>query len=359
MSSSAFLHHINTHKCRGPYQRIVPLLKRPTRIKLVGLDDFQQLDGVFIKHEEFSFVFGTEVGSLEEERNKGVLLCAISPDPSLADIKSKVDFSTIELLHEVYGNGLKRKKCDHSGLATYRCSRKTSRPHPRPSIADEDIPHHQYFSEQQSFDLAQPFTEQLIKTLGSKALSFGKMEHPQLYRLINDSCDKAILTSGLPKISKRRRPNSVSMNMIENRQNFFSFSCARHVDTCDMLKGDLDDEFQSTCTTDYEKELAALVGSGMPTTCQYFHVWKDAEKKNLYEIRSYFIHHGIGLSHELMDDNGATFLGFAYAHSTSFCYLRDKLSDIIYLKNDPNIFSMLAWGQTGGHREYKLRNKQT
>jgi hypothetical protein len=99
------------------------------------------------------------------------------------------------------------------------------------------------FSEQQSFDLAQTFTEQLIKTLGSKALLFGKMEHPQLYRLINDSYDKAILTSGMPKISKRRRLNSVSVNMIENRQNFFSFSCPRHVDTCDMLKGDLDDQF--------------------------------------------------------------------------------------------------------------------
>ena len=53
-----------------------------------------------------------------------------------------------------------------------------------------------------------------------------------------------------------------------------------------------------------------------------------------------------------------TFLGFAYVHSTSLCYLSKKNCDVddpmgIIFMNYADIFAMFAWGKSGGPKEYR------
>ena len=67
-----------------------------------------------------------------------------------------------------------------------------------------------------------------------------------------------------------------------------------------------------------------LVGCGLPTSCQYKHIWQNEIKMSQYIVHAYFQHDDLGIAHEIIDRRSFTFLGFAYAHSTSVCFLEKK-----------------------------------
>ena len=64
-----------------------------------------------------------------------------------------------------------------------------------------------------------------------------------------------------------------------------------------------------------------------------------------YRVQSYFIYDGLGIAQPLFDGYGITFLGYLFTHQSSFCYLEKNGGEIVILKNDPDIFSMFAWGK--------------
>ena len=96
------------------------------------------------------------------------------------------------------------------------------------------------------------------------------------------------------------------------------------------------------------KKLFETIGPGMPTTCIYLHVWWDKADITKYRVWSYFIYDGLGIAQPLLDGCGITFLGYSFTHQSSFCYLLKTGGEIVILKNDPDIFSMFAWGKSGG-----------
>ena len=362
MLAEQFDEYLLKHKTIGPYQRLVPkITKTGTRIKLVTDTIFETLKStcelVVINNgpDSNALLIGTEEESLNHITSNGILLSVVAKDITLNTFKSRVTYDTISLLHSVYGGGHNRGRCNHVGLATYRNKRNTSRPHPTPSVADEDIAKHQYFSaSENTFDFGQPFTECLINDLGVKATIFGQNEHPQLFRLTNESCNKTILTSGSPKYVLRKSSTSMNCKIKHIEYCFFSFACTPHKDDCDMLlQKELVNEIKNSCKTKYDKDLVTIVGAGMPTTCQYLHVWNNKDDRIHYHVNSYFIYHSLGLAHELSDMTSFCFLGFAFTHCTSICYLLDNRTGMIHIFNLKDLFNLLAWGQSGGAKEYR------
>jgi hypothetical protein len=194
--------------------------------------------------------------------------------------------------------------------------------------------------------------EQVIKELAKYTQDFMVAHHGSLGVQINEICDKLIITTGVSS----RVPNGKV-----KPPKFLSFSCASHCDSCDLLKGDDLNDFKEKAGNDkYVTDLLNTMNDeiGLPTSCQYFHVWSDLKKKDLYDVNAYFIHRGVGVAHSLKHMDGVTFLGYAYAHCTSFCYLTTKCTEVspatVILKNDSeDIFSMVAWGTSGGSSEYR------
>ena len=48
-----------------------------------------------------------------------------------------------------------------------------------------------------------------------------------------------------------------------------------------------------------------------------------------------------------------TFMGYAFVHCTAIPYLKNKNDGSIILKNYKDIFSILAWGKSGGNKDFQ------
>ena len=68
------------------------------------------------------------------------------------------------------------------------------------------------------------------------------------------------------------------------------------------------------------------------------------------------MYHSLGLAQSLFNGCSIVFLGFAIIHCTSINYLINTLTMEFIFKNRPDIFSMLAWGRSGGAKEYLRKN---
>jgi hypothetical protein len=360
-----FNHFMNELKSKATkiYKLLVPSLSKPTRIKLVSpivFEDMRQMVGsklMYYNHvqeagNEIEMLLGEEVGDLT--RNRGVLLAGIASDPTLLELAQKhANFEFVINLLQAYGHyGQERHCSSHLGLATYRSKRSSERANPRPSQDPTKVMEQQYFiHNMQTNPLLQNLMEQIIKELAKYAHDFMVASFGSLGIQFKGVCDKRILTSGVssrvPKL-QRKQPK------------FLSFFCASHCDTCDLLKGDDLNHFKEKSGKDqYIKKLLESMEDeiGLPTSCQYFHVWSDDKKKNAYDVNAYFIHIGLGVAHPLKHMDGVTFLGYAYTHCTSFCYLTTttEVSPArVILRNDSeDIFSMVAWGTSGGSSDYQ------
>ena len=73
------------------------------------------------------------------------------------------------------------------------------------------------------------------------------------------------------------------------------------------------------------EEFISILGSGIPTTCQYKHVWKSAHFRDIYKVHGYFHHDDLGIMNVIVDGGSSTFLGFAYGHSTPICFLEKRI----------------------------------
>jgi hypothetical protein len=339
---NTFYTFISRHQCTKPYQRLIPPSSSNIKIKSVTIEEFEalQFDSkcFLIELDKFSVIVGTEVGHTSVNSNVGVHVLSTTSDSSSSVLRNtQISFDTVEDIINAYGNGHDRNRCQRMGFATYRGQRNTKRPFPRPSIASSDIPNHQYFNANENkCPFIQVSLESLIEELGQEAKSYGRREMPELFSIIEDSCDKSILTCGHPS-----RKNSSS--------NFMSFSCSTHIDTCDnMNQTSLRENFQSSCISPHSQLLFSRYGATMPTVCQYYHIWENNKSNMLeFDVCCSFMVNTFGIAISLVNNCSIVFLGGTFSHGTSFCYLVNRNDDSLIHRNDPNLFCMLAWGKSG------------
>ena len=138
------------------------------------------------------------------------------------------------------------------------------------------------------------------------------------------------------------------------------FCCSNHIDDCDKVRiRNFLSIFEKDCLTPYMSTFYKIFGAGLPTTCQYFHVYRDKKDSLEYKVSSYFMLNGLGIAQQLYDGCSITFLGYAFAHCTSLCYIVNIDNNTYIFRNDNNIFCLLAWGRSGGHKEYKKYHSNT
>ena len=89
------------------------------------------------------YIFGQECGPIGER--PGALLAAIG-SYSLNTTATALNYEFIRQLHSAYQAGHCRKRCEKVGMATYRSARGTNRVHSRPTIDENEIGYHQYYS---------------------------------------------------------------------------------------------------------------------------------------------------------------------------------------------------------------------
>ena len=306
--------------------------------------------------DEFTFLVGTERGDVENKKNIGSMLSVIKNNKKhMSDANLNITFDSIQLIHDVYGKGTTRKRCNHRGFCTYRGHRNTNRSHPGPFVDGDNIMNHQYFQQtQQTDNLSQLFAEKKVNDLGDLATNFLETEYPSIKKVINNCCDKSILTSGCPLEYSKRDMQSNRISIKKNKQtNWLGFCCSNHIDSCDSIQHNkaMSQLYKERCHSLYMKTLETNIGPGMPTTCQYLHVWDNKALSKEYIVHSYFIYNGLGIAQSLFDGCGFTFLGYAFSHCTSLCYLEHISNNSIILRNNPNIFSLLAWGKSGGLKD--------
>ena len=150
----------------------------------------------YVRHENHEYLFTYQTDGVDS--NEGILLSSIGYY-SLTNLEYKIDYDMVKAINTAYQEGQSRKRCKKIGLATYRVARGTNRPHPRPTVRDEDIGKHQYYNQKSNEShIVQLETECIAQSLGHNAIAFGKSEHKPLYDIIGSSCDMIILTSGIP-----------------------------------------------------------------------------------------------------------------------------------------------------------------
>ena len=98
----------------------------------------------YVKHENREFLYTYQTGGVDS--NEGILLSSIGYY-SLTNLEYNIDYDMVKAINSAYQDGQSRKRCKKIGLATYRVARGTNRPHPRPTVRDEDIGKHQYYNQ--------------------------------------------------------------------------------------------------------------------------------------------------------------------------------------------------------------------
>ena len=335
------------------------------RIKLIDAKVFDELkSNISYDYHNIDgnkYIFGEESGGIDT--HPGVLLASIG-SYSIDATAGSLNYEFIRQLNSAYQCGHSRKRCDKVGMATYRSARGTNRVHPRPTVDENEIRYHQYYSQKKNKShLIQFLTESIANKLGESALEFGKREHYPLFKHVGDTCDMTIITSGIPSSTNIDVFEKKESREVYNKRPFISFACTSHEDKCDRLSNKCKDHFINNFKVSvYMDDLITLLGCGLPTTCQYKHIWHSEDIMLQYIVHAYFQHDDLGIAHEITDMRAFTFLGFAYAHSTSICFLEKRNCDVddpmgIIFMNKKDFFSMLAWGQTGGPKEYKRKHK--
>ena len=253
---------------RKVYSSICLKDKKKVQVKVVQRNRFIQMKMnhlyTYVKHENREYLFTYQTGGVDS--NEGILLSSIGYH-SLTNLEYKIDYDMVKAINSAYQEGQSRKRCKKIGYATYRVARGTNRPHPRPTVRDEDIGKHQYYNQKSNQShIVQLETEYIATSLGDHAIQFGKSEHKPLFEIIGSSCDMVILTSGIPNYTSV--PSFMDNTKYEKKNSkcYISFACTTHRDDCDTLRGCTKLHFDQKCKDNkYMEEFISILGSGMPT----------------------------------------------------------------------------------------------
>ena len=181
---------------RKVYRSICLKNKKKVQVKVIHRNKFIQLkmndNYTYVKHENREYLFTYQTGRVDS--NEGILLSSVGYY-SFTKLEYSIDYNMVKAINSAYQEGQSRKRCQKIGLATYRVARGTNRPHPRPTVRDEDIGKHQYYNQKSNQShIVQLETECIATSLGDHAIQFGKSEHKPLFEIIGSSCDTVSYT---------------------------------------------------------------------------------------------------------------------------------------------------------------------
>lgn len=375
-SENLFNNFLLENKVGDIEQYLVPSdLQHPIRLKVLSDRDFEVRWNKTTRSKvcyigSRRFILSEEQGPLEN--NDGVCLSTISIDGRLLNrktVQKAATFETVRRLEAMYGSGHTRNRMSHLGFNSYRGPRNSDRVVARPCMDPESVKEHQYFNESNNKEqfLQAEFENNISSKLITYASDYGCEEHRLLFNAIDDCCDRTILTSGKsttaftlglqdPIVQQKKKLRAKSITLVP-----LGFCSTSHVDSCDLLKAEEDITFfRSSTASPYITKLHDLVGCGLPTTCQYRHIWERSydETKQHYDACSYFMFESLNIAHNLVDMTSMLFLGYSFMHCTSFCYLIDKRTSRIITSNSPSdMFSLFAWGSSGGSKDRNRRRQ--
>ena len=121
-----------------------------------------------------------------------------------------------------------------------------------------------------------------------------------------------------------------------------------------MFSGKALHDVRKKAVSKYQKDLVAMKGFCLPTTCGYQTLWKLSRKSNKgveSSVGQYFCMGGLRLN--VMTDDGIShhFLASTFAHNTSVAVLKE--GEVISIGSvDPDVL-IYAWGRYGGSKQYK------
>jgi hypothetical protein len=315
--------------------RVVPLFpKLSLKIKLVTNEEFHVLqlkkNHIALTCNGMEYIFG-------QEAKPGLDIGITISEWHRSTLKEEtiMTYNFFESCVCVYGLGFgsrARSKC--LGLNAYRDARTSTRPHPTPFVADEDIALHQYFNKQlQNKPLLQPMLEKSINKMAHDIKRFAESLNPGFGYLCTELCTKTIITSGT-------RPRKYG-----KRKSVLAFVNTSHVDSCDILTKDQMEELEKKISNDSYLRLIKLKGFGLPTTCGYQFVMKEMYNHS-YQANQFFSLDGLGIAIPISDGLRHYFYASSFAHRTCLCL--KQLGSQISITNEKDDFTILAWGASGG-----------
>ena len=327
---------------RSCFSRLVPSLDYQTRLVVVTDKEFDTLVRIHphtgipydhIRHTSrgitFEYLVGYERTPPNDTNSPGVCLAAIEISPRIKETTANIlNYTAATNVTKILGrDGHKRPCTKHGGHQSFRgCCRATNRPNPTPAVAQEDVPFQAYFDKSRMKNhLGLMGVELVLRQLEECAMESGKRLQPALSSIPDhEQADRRIVTCGLSSFWK-----GVIL--------FLGFLNGEHIDVNDLKD---EHEFVQWAETSmykrYMLRVKKMVDCGVITTCQYRHLWNSSHESNLskcYDVNAFFIHHGLGIAHPLNDCSCVSFLGYAYSHCTSFCYLLGKLDRLVVLHN--------------------------
>lgn len=350
-------------RCRRPFTRLIPNIEIPTRLIILSETEFRTLSslkistGQLVRHVsrgvEYEYLILKE--RIKEDNccpSIGVCLASIETDKSIGYATNSIlSYSRAETVTQVLGrDGHKRPCTGHGGHSSFRgCCRATKRPNPNPAVPDADIELQAYYDQNRMknhFGILG--VEMVLKRLSELAFKSAKRLQPSLMDLPDEELpDRRLVTSGLSSIWK-------------NCLTFLGFCNGEHIDVNDLKAKE---EFRKWAGKsqygEYLMRVLEVVDCGTATTCQYKHIWANGISSRDYQVNAYFMHHGVGIAHPLKDCSCHSFLGYAYSHSTSLCYLEDTDGNV-WIDNSfhGDIFNLFAWGNGGNSRRRRAQSLQ-
>ena len=338
----------------GSRTLVVPMMKKQyLRIKVVSELEFQKLkcEGKhdFLATEKDSYLFGFEDICLD--KTPGLLVSLWVSENILPS--SEIKYGYIEDVQSVYGRrGFGGRSCSNClGFNGYRDAKNSFRPLPSPLIAPNEVHLHQFYNyeqEKKGHALLQPVVEKVLRKLTREAVSIGRRHHSQLTSIIGEVCSKQIITCGNRPTANR------------NASCVLAFVNEPHTDTSDALTKKQVQELKLNIPTSnvYQRRWVDAENCCLYTTCGYQFIYKDGIRRNENRLCQFFSLEGLGIAMPLSHGIAHHFLGAMFAHSTCLCMKFNDKTGAVTAGNNSDNCSVLAWGRSGGSKEYRLRRQQ-
>jgi hypothetical protein len=371
----------------GSQTHLVPRLigkgkYKSLRIKVVNNVEYHHLmDCCIIKEKKqtvfekalsvcgtFVYFFGEEPADLSDKKAIGILYSFWATDALITQLRLSYEFAKAAI--GVYGHGYgSRKRSPMQGMCRFSNlnGRGSSRPHPSPAVAEDEVCLQQYFNEQQKNYLLQPYMEKKVNQLTHNAALFARKSNKYFMQLVGDTCNKVILTCGyVPRCTvKSSSPCTVKSSMPLVQQwchtPMFGFVNGWHVDSCDGLDAKHKEGWRALAEAKRWRHCVRMIEKlenfCLPTTCGYQFLFRDEAVKASLRVYAFFSMDGLGLAVLMEDGVGHHFLGASFSHRTSLCVCKRKTDGKLSSCNVNDDFLILGWGSTGGSREARLRRE--
>jgi hypothetical protein len=354
-------------------QLLVPVIHNDIilKIKLVTLQEYHSLQN---KLQQKPYVTKTHgylfaaPGNQSNESKAGVMVSCWAKHPLVTKLQLSYEFTKGAI--GVFGNGHGQRDVSETcaGMNMYfkNGGRDTWRPHPSPFIAAAEVGLHQYFNNDQRNDLYHAMIRRMVNELSYNIQQCARLVNPELMTLVDDTCDRGILTTGamprgknlkLPPLDARTPLDPPDHKRFSNTPTY-GFVNTSHVDTNDMLTKSQAKEWQGICQdkkwTLCEK-FCKFHHFCLPTTCGYQLCFSNESDKQDLQVQAFFSMEGLGLAVSLEDGLFHHFMAGIFSHRT--CLPTATKLDTISCHNSHE-FQIVAWGTSGGRKEVNAKKKK-